>query len=59
MPANGNLTTTVETVPHTLIAPHDYLVADPESPAESSAWLAFQVAADHEEEARALARQAH
>ncbi len=59
MPANGNLTTTLETVPHAQITLRDYVIADPNSPVESTAWLAFQAAVDHEEEARAVARQAH
>lgn len=42
MPDLGTLTAPTQT------ALHDYLTADPDSPAEAAAWRAYQVALDHE-----------
>jgi len=59
MSATGTTALTFDTTHHPQVAPEDYLVADPESPAESTEWLAFQAAADHEELAHRLLRAAH
>ncbi len=55
MPATGAPTTPFETTRHPQVSLHDYLTADVAAPVESIAWLAFQAALDHEEEAAALA----
>ncbi len=59
MPATGTATLTFDTTHHPQVAPTDYLVADPDSPADSTEWLAFQAAADHEELFHRLSRAAH
>lgn len=42
MPDLGTLTAPTQT------ALHDYLAADPDSPAEAEAWQAYQISLDHD-----------